>query len=67
MDNPSDICDASSVCGDGSPVGLACDEVQNSRMLGLGKSTAVTSCDSTCDDIASPVLREACDKDLKLH
>jgi len=64
MDNPSDICDASSACG---PGGLfACDEVED-RRLGLGKSRATQEdCERTCDDIAVPMLREECEKDVEL-
>ena len=69
MENPSDICDASPVCGDASPIGLACEDFEN-RRLSLEKRTSrgveVETCDRTCDDITIKVLREACEKDLEL-
>ena len=56
MEPPSEVCDASSSCGQSGDT----FQCENTRRL------QDVDCDRTCDDIDIPLFREQCELDVKL-
>lgn len=67
METHSDICIGDATCGDMEL--FPCDEVGpgENRRLGQGsRKLEDPECDRSCDDVASPLLKEFCEKDIEL-